>query len=134
MKEPDESPCVKEPVRETGSWRLLELKAAGLQTLCHPARLMILDLLRQGEMCVCDFGPVLGLRQSNISQHLSLLRAANLVACRRDGKRVMYRIINPTVLKIIDLMGDVVRRQGEEISEAIAQPTVEAAQQPASSG
>jgi ArsR family transcriptional regulator len=85
---------------------------------------MILEVLRRGERCVCDFGPILGLRQSNISQHLSLLRAANLVACRRDGKRVMYRIINPTVLEIIDLMGDVVRRQGEEIAEAVGEPSV----------
>ena len=124
MNKPEQSPCVKEPVREAESWRLLELKAAGLQTLCHPARLMILEVLRHGECCVCDFGPILGLRQSNISQHLSLLRAANLVACRRDGKRVMYRIINPSVLEVVDLMGDVVRRQCEEISEAIAQPSV----------
>jgi ArsR family transcriptional regulator len=123
MKKREQSTCGNEPVREAGSWRLLELKVAGLQTLCHPARLMILEVLRHGERCVCDFGPILGLRQSNISQHLSLLRAANLVACRRDGKRVMYRIINPTVLEIIDLMGDVVRRQGEEIAEAVAQPS-----------
>jgi len=124
MKKREQSTCGNEPVREAGSWRLLELKVAGLQTLCHPARLMILDVLRHGERCVCDFGPILGLRQSNISQHLSLLRAANLVACRRDGKRVMYRIINPTVLEIIDLMGDVVRRQGEEIAEAVGEPSV----------
>lgn len=120
METGKEPACATEMPKSTGSWRLLELKSAVLQTLGHPARLMILETLRQGELCVCEFKPILGLRQSNISQHLAVLRGANLVASRRDGKRVLYRIINPQVLAIVDLMGDVVLRQGAEIAEAAA--------------
>ncbi|MDI7274700.1 MAG: metalloregulator ArsR/SmtB family transcription factor [Anaerolineae bacterium] len=57
-----------------------------LRALGHPVRLRIIEHLRRGEHCVCDFEPLLGLRQPNISQHLAMLRAANLVHTRRVGR------------------------------------------------
>ncbi len=120
MREQCESAEGKRPQMDAISRRLLELKAKALQALGHPARLLILEALREGECCVCDLKPILGLRQPNISQHLSILRAANLVASRREGTRVIYRVIDPTVFEIIDLMGEVVRRQGEEMAEAVS--------------
>jgi len=104
------------------SRRLLELKASALQALGHPARLMILEALRQGERCVCEIGPILGLRQPNISQHLSVLKAANLVAARRDGTRVIYRVVDPAIFEITDQMGEIIRRQGEELAQAVSRP------------
>jgi len=100
--------------------RALELKAKTLQALGHPARLLILEALRDGERCVCELTPVLGLRQPNISQHLAILRSANLVTARRDGTRAVYRVADPAVYEIIDRMGEVVRRQGEEMASALA--------------
>ena len=107
------------PALTAGARRLLELKASAFQALGHSARLSILEALRHGERCVCEIGPVLGLRQPNVSQHLSILKAAGLVASRRDGTRVIYRVVDPAILDIIDLMGQVVRRQGEELAEAV---------------
>jgi len=101
--------------------RALELKAKALQALGHPARLLILEALRHGERCVCELTPVLGLRQPNISQHLSILRSANLVVARRDGTRAVYRVVDSAVFEIIDRMGEVVRRQGEEMASALGE-------------
>lgn len=108
--------------------RLFDLQADILRALAHPARLQILQLLREGERCVCEIEPVLGLRQPNISQHLAILRAADLVATRRDGLRIMYRVIDPTLFEVIDLVTGMVRRRGAGIMEAVARdgalPTV----------
>jgi ArsR family transcriptional regulator len=60
------------------------------QILSHPARLQILDILRQGEECVCHIQSVLGKRQAYVSQQLMVLRDAGLVDSRRDGLRVFY--------------------------------------------
>ena len=61
------------------------------RALGHPARIAILSTLRDGEQCVCHMEAMLGLRQSAISQHLMVLRAAGLVEDRRDGWNVYYR-------------------------------------------
>jgi len=63
------------------------LKAAG-----EPTRLRILNLLRQGDVCVCDLQTVLQLPQHTVSRHLAALRHAGLVADRRSGQRVVYSL------------------------------------------
>jgi ArsR family transcriptional regulator len=97
-----------------------ELQSELLRALAHPVRLAILELLRDGERCVCEIEPELGLRQPNISQHLATLRAARLVATRRDGARVMYRVVDPGVFQILDLLVGLLRRQGAEMRDALA--------------
>lgn len=67
------------------------------RALAHPARAQILDLLCQGELCVCDIIAELQLEQSNVSQHLSLLRGQNLVQTRKDGNRVLYALTCPCI-------------------------------------
>jgi ArsR family transcriptional regulator len=59
-----------------------EYQAALLKALAHPVRLQILDILRDGEQCVCHIEAVLGLRQAYILQQLMLLRKAGLLADR----------------------------------------------------
>jgi len=63
-----------------------------LKAMAHPVRLRILEIPRNGEQCVCHIEAVLSLRQAYISQQLMLLRKAGLVANRKDGLRVYYRI------------------------------------------
>ncbi len=63
------------------------LRAAG-----DPTRLRILNLLRQGSVCVCDLQQVLGLPQPTVSRHLAVLRHAGLVADVRSGNRVLYSL------------------------------------------
>jgi DNA-binding transcriptional ArsR family regulator len=81
-----------------------EQKAQLFQILSHPARLQILDVLRRGEECVCHIQAMLGKRQSYVSQQLMTLRDAGLVADRRDGLYVFYRLSDPMVGEVLELV------------------------------
>ena len=72
------------------------------KALMHPARLTILEILRDGEQCVCHLEAVLGCRQAYISQHLMVLREAGLVEDRRDGARIYYRVVKPEVFNLVE--------------------------------
>jgi len=102
---------------ERDAYRLL---ARTIKALAHPTRLAILSLLRKGEVCVCDLEPALDLRQPNISQHLALLRRANLVRSRRDGLRILYRVTDPRVFEALELLSSIAREQLVEATEALA--------------
>lgn len=60
--------------------------------LAHPARLRLLAMLASGELCVCQMTAVLELAPSTVSQHLSVLSRGGLVADRKEGKLVFYRL------------------------------------------
>ncbi len=71
--------------------------------LAHPTRLQILDLLREGEMCVCHIEASLNKRQAYISQQLMTLREAGLVDSRRDGLQVYYRLNDQQMTDLLNL-------------------------------
>ncbi len=73
-----------------------------MKALTHPTRLAILDILRDGEQCVCHIEAVLGLRQAYISQQLMVLRDAGIVQDRRDGWNNYYRVIRPEIYNVLD--------------------------------
>jgi ArsR family transcriptional regulator len=73
-----------------------------LKTIAHPTRLAVLDILRDGEQCVCHMEAMLGVRQAYISQQLMVLREAGLVDVRRDGLNLYYRLIKPGILPLLD--------------------------------
>ena len=79
-----------------------ETEARLFRTLMHPVRLALLDLLRDGEACVCHLEAALGYRQAYISQQLSVLREAGLVQDRREGVNIYYRVIEPRVFVVVD--------------------------------
>jgi DNA-binding transcriptional ArsR family regulator len=87
-----------------------------LKALAHPVRLQILDILRDGERCVCHIEAVLGLRQAYVSQQLIALRKAGLVADRKDGLRVYYCIADRAVLRVLDRTRAMLERQGVPFS------------------
>ncbi len=99
------------------AYRLL---ARTIKSLAHPTRLAILSLLGEGEVCVCDLEPALDLRQANISQHLAVLRRANLVTSRRDGLRILYRVTDPRVFKALDLLSSITHDRLEQARQALA--------------
>jgi ArsR family transcriptional regulator len=72
------------------------------KALMHPVRLQILDLLRGGELCVCQIEAQLGQRQAYVSQQLAVLRRVGLIADRREGLNTYYRIVEPQVLAMLD--------------------------------
>ncbi len=81
---------------------LLELKANILKALGQPTRLKILELLRNGERCVCEIFPAVQEEQSNVSRHLALMKAAGILASRKQGQMVHYRVRDPQVFKLLD--------------------------------
>ena len=76
-----------------------------LKVLSHPTRLAVLDILRDGEQCVCHMEAMLNLRQAYISQQLMILKEAGLVESRRDGLNLYYHVIKPEIFKVLDTLG-----------------------------
>jgi len=81
-----------------------ELASNWLKAMGHPTRLKILDLLRESGCCVQDLEQKLGLRQSNVSQHLRILRDSGLVSMRRDGHTVCYSLNPGMVTPLLDTL------------------------------
>ncbi|MEB3294864.1 MAG: metalloregulator ArsR/SmtB family transcription factor [Synechococcales bacterium] len=67
----------------------------GFHALSDPIRLQVLALLQQGELCVCDLCAAIDVSQSKLSFHLKVLKEAQLVQIRQEGRWVYYRL-NPT--------------------------------------
>jgi len=65
------------------------------RALADRTRLRLLNLMAEGEVCVCFFVEIIGTNQPKISRHLAYLRRAGIVAARRDGKWMHYRIAEP---------------------------------------
>ncbi|MDA1079816.1 MAG: metalloregulator ArsR/SmtB family transcription factor [bacterium] len=93
---------------------VFELHAELLKALSHPRRLEILRLLRDQELCVSDIYEMLDLPQANISQHLMILRDAEVLSSRKDGKQVFYSIANKKILAACDLFREVLIEQTED--------------------
>jgi ArsR family transcriptional regulator len=67
-----------------------------LKALADESRLRILNLLRNGELCVCDIETVLGIKQSNTSRHLNRLKIAGIIAFQKKSQWVYYRLNDET--------------------------------------
>lgn len=82
-------------------------EAAGfLRLLANPSRLMILCALAEGECSVGGLAERLGVAQPNVSQHLFRLRAEGLVATRREGQTIHYRLASARVAPLIGHLYD----------------------------
>lgn len=80
---------------------ILTRAAEIIKMLGHPARLKIVEVLEDGETTVSEIGELLELPQAIVSQHLAKMRGAGIVAGRRDGVNVIYRITEPKVWHIL---------------------------------
>jgi len=81
--------------------------AQAIKAIAHPLRLKILCVLGDQEVSVQDIVEQVGTSQSNISQHLAILRDKGVLATRKDANRVFYRIDDLRTLKLIGMMRDV---------------------------
>jgi len=73
-------------------------QAAVLKAMGHPTRLLILHSLKKKETCVCELRDLVGDDLSTVSKHLLVLKNAGLVAVRREGNWLHYRLACPCVL------------------------------------
>jgi DNA-binding transcriptional ArsR family regulator len=92
----------------------LSRSIALFKALAHPMRLAIIELLRGGELCVCNLEQALGCRQAYVSQQLTVLRDAGIVSVRREGWRIYYRVTQSAVFSLVGLAGTAVTEQLEE--------------------
>ena len=111
---------VDTPLIET---RPYEAQAQLLKVLTHPVRLAILNILRDGEHCVCHMEAHLGYRQAYISQQLMVLREAGLIQDRREGWNVYYRIAEPRIFAVLSAVEQIVPAgDPAEPAQAVACP------------
>jgi len=99
--------------------RVLELKAEILKVLAQPTRLKILELLRNGERCICEIVPAINGEQSNISRHISLMQKSHLVTTRKDGVKVMVKVRDPKIFEILDSVTLLLKKQIQETGKLI---------------
>lgn len=85
----------------------IEQASRAMKAMSHPLRLKILCMLGDQEVSVQDIVNNVGTSQSNISQHLAILRDKGVLRTRKDANRVYYRVGDPRTLKLISMMRDV---------------------------
>lgn len=81
---------------------IYQVKADFFKTLGHPARIRVLELLRDGERSVADMMPLVGLEQSHLSQQLGVLRRGGIVESRKDGTTVLYSVTDPRLFHLLE--------------------------------
>lgn len=93
---------------------LLELVAERFKALAEPARLRILNALREREMTVSDIMEATGLGQANVSKHLQMLASLRFVGRRKEGLYAFYRLADEDVFQLCDLMCGRLAREAEQ--------------------
>ena len=83
---------------------LRRFKADIFQALAHPTRIAIVESLRDRELGTSVLLDRLQIEQANLSQHLSILRARQVVVSRKDGNQVYYSLRDPVLTKVLDLL------------------------------
>lgn len=81
------------------------------KVLSNHKRLEIVQLLQHGERSVTEMVEMLGISQSNLSQHLTVLRQQHMVVARRHGQNVYYDLSDPVVADICEMVRDFVKKQ-----------------------
>lgn len=82
---------------------IYQVKAEFFKTLSHPARIRVLELLRDGEQSVGELIPKVGLEASHLSQQLGVLRRANIVTSRKEGSSVIYSVVDPRIFELLEV-------------------------------
>lgn len=82
------------------------------KALGHPSRIRIIQTLTPEGKCVRELERLLGIKQSNLSQHLRMLKDRGVVECEREGMKVCYRIKNKKIIKVIDCANKFFFNQG----------------------
>jgi DNA-binding transcriptional ArsR family regulator len=98
------SPVLADLVDQTEQ---IEIAARALKAISHPLRLKILCIVGDQEVCVQDIVEAVGTSQSNISQHLAILRDKGVLTTRKDANRVFYRVADQRTLQLIVMMREV---------------------------
>ena len=88
-----------------------ERRAEILKAMAHPSRLMIVDALADGEKCVCELQELVGSSMPTVSRHLSQMANAGIIAGRREGSWVHYRLLCPCITELFPCIEEVIRSE-----------------------
>ncbi len=92
--------------------RDIDRASRSLKAMSHPLRLKILCVLGDREVSVQDIVDSVGTSQSNISQHLAILRDKGILSARKEANKVFYRVSDPRTLRLIGMMQEVFCNSG----------------------
>lgn len=79
----------------------IERATNALKAMAHPLRLKILCALKNNELPVLEIVEQVGSSQSNISQHIDILRTKNIIESRRDGNRILCKVTDEKILQLV---------------------------------
>ncbi len=96
---------MRNEARKNGMRTTTPLTLVG-KALSHPVREQMLQLLADGERCGCAFAPELDIDASMVSRYLATLERAGLVTSRRDGVRVMWSLVDPKILEVLERLAE----------------------------
>jgi DNA-binding transcriptional ArsR family regulator len=108
-----------DPPNTDATTPISQLKADFFRLLGHPARVRILELLRDGERTVGDLQAALGLDSSGTSQHLGAMRRQSVLESRRAGTSVFYRVKDPRIFQLLETAKQILTAQLEETRELL---------------
>jgi ArsR family transcriptional regulator len=100
---------------------IYQVKADFFKTLAHPARIRVLELLRDGERSVGELIPEVGLESSHLSQQLAVLRRANVLQARKEGTTVLYSVTDERMFELLEVAKAIITSTLAESTQLIAQ-------------
>jgi ArsR family transcriptional regulator, virulence genes transcriptional regulator len=112
------------PEKQTIDMTIYNLQAEISKTLANPIRLAILHSLRDNEKSVNELTEILGISQSNLSQHLALMRQKSILKTRKRGTNIFYSVTNPKINHACDMVREVLidqLNQRQELAQSFQQ-------------
>jgi ArsR family transcriptional regulator len=100
---------------------IYQVKAEFFKNLAHPARIRVLEVLREGDRAVSELIPEVGIESSHLSQQLGIMRRANLVHSRKEGATVVYSVSNPMIFELLDVARKILTSSLVETRDLLAE-------------
>jgi len=90
------------------------------KALAHPIRIKIVRMLRDGPQCVCILNENVEFSQSNLSQHLKILKDAGILKTEKDGIRILYSIKDEQIKNLLEITGRIIKNEIEMLSSGFS--------------
>ncbi len=98
-----------------------EVNSEFFKTIGHPARIRVLEILRDGEHTAGELQDKVGLEQSHLSQQLAVLRRANIVRARKDGTSMVYSVVDPRIFHLLETAKAIISARLAENGDMLAE-------------
>lgn len=106
-------------INKTSIQRRYEMQAELIAAVAHPIRVAVVDLLKDGEVCVCEIAERIGAERSNTSRHLAIMLRAGIVKTRKEGLQVFYSLRTPCVVNFLNCACQAIEENIQEQTQAM---------------